>query len=101
MSLTVCALDKTSAKEGHDRHGDEVRRKQRDDNRQRQRRKEELADAEQHGNGKEDDHGGQGSGEHGKSNLPAALLGSNGRGIASFQMAEDVFEHNDRVVDEA
>ena len=49
----------------------------------------------------EDDGGGEGGGEHGQLDFLASAFGGDHRVFAFFEVAEDVFQHDDRVIDQA
>ena len=71
------------------------------DHGQSERGEQELADAVQQSDGEEDDGGGEGRGQDRKGDFPATLFGGDLRAFAEFQMAVDVLEHDDGVIDEA
>ena len=94
-------LDQLGAEQRHDRHRDEVGREQRQHHGQRERREQEAAHAVEERHRKEDDRAGQRRRQHRQRDLVATLLrGDLGR-LAHLHVAEDVLEHDHRVVDQA
>lgn len=99
--LAVRALDALRAEQRNDRERDEVGGEQRDDYRECQGGEQKAADSVQHRHGEEDDDCGKGSGEHRQRDLLAATFRRDPGRFPFLKMTEDVFEHHDRVVDEA
>ena len=94
-------LDQLGAEQRHDRHRHEVGREQRQHDGERERREQEAADAVEKRHRKEHDRAGQRRRQHGERDLVAALLRRDLRRLAHLHVAEDVLEHDDRVVDQA
>ena len=101
VAFLVVHVDELGAVERHHGHGEEVRREDGEDYAERERREDVLADAVEEGDGEEHDGGGEGGGQHRHRHFFAALLRGNVGALAFFHVAEDVFEHDDAVVDEA
>ena len=97
----VSGLDKPGAIERHYGHGYDIGSKEREDNGQCQGGKEIPAHPVEESNGKEHDRGSEGGREHGQLNLFATDLCRHLRRGSHLQVAEDVFEHHDRVIDQA
>ena len=94
-------FDESSAEERNHRHRDGVRGKQRKDHRQRQRGEQKLAHAVKERYREKDHDGGERGGQHGQRDFAAALFGGHFGRFAEFQMAVDVFQHDDGVIDQA
>src|ERR1700733_1138580 len=92
--------DEPRTEERHKRHGEEVRSEDGDDYSKREIGEDVLADAVQQEDWKEDDGGADGCGKDGERYLLTAL-GSGTLGIgAVLHETDNVFEHDDRVIDE-
>ena len=94
-------FDKTGAEERHHRHGDRKGSKQREPHRQRECREQIFADAVQEGDREEHHYRGQSGRQHGERHFPPALFRGDFRALAEFQVAIDVFQHHDGVIDQA
>ena len=94
------AFDELGAKQRHHRHRDQIGGEQRKNHRQRQRREQEFADAVEKDHRKENDGGREGGRQHRQSDFLAAFFGGDFGRFAHFQVAENVFEHDDGVVDQ-
>jgi len=95
------ALDQLCTEERNDGERDDVGRKEGQDHGECQGAEEEPADTVEEGDGEEDDHGGEGRCQYRQRHLASAFLGGDFRGLTEFEVAEDVFEDHDRVVDES
>ena len=100
-SLLVVQADELGAEERHHGHGEEIRGEDREHHAQRQRREDVLADAAEERDREEHDRGGECGGQHRHRDLRAALLRRDRRRFSHLHVAEDVFEHDDAVIDEA
>ena len=94
-------LDESRAEKRHHRHGHRERGEQRKHDGQRQRGEQKPAHAVEKGHGEEDDDRGERRGQHGQGNFASALFRSHCRRFAQFQVTIDVFQHDDRVIDQA
>ena len=89
------------AVERHHRDGDEVRSEQRNHDGQCQCRKQVLAHAEEKGDREKDDDGDERDRQNGQRHLVRAFLGGHGGILAQFDVSENIFEHDHRIVDQA
>ena len=101
VRLNLMRLDPACAKQRHHRHGDEVGGEQRENDRERQRGEQKPAHAVEKDHREEDDRGGERGGQHGQLHFRAAFLRGDLRRLAHLQVAENVFEHDHGVVDQA
>ena len=102
VSLAMAVpFEEHGAEQRHDRHGEDVGSEHGEHYAQRERREEVLADPGERPHGQKDDGGGDGSSENGERDFGAALFRSDARGLAQLHVAEDVFQDDDAVVDEA
>ena len=95
------SFQEVSAVEGNNGHGDKVGGEEGDHDAERKRREEILADAEQKGDRKKDDDGDERDGEHSERNFVRSQFGRDQGLFAELDMAEDIFENDDGVIDRA
>jgi hypothetical protein len=93
--------DELGAEERDNRHGDNVRAEESDDDSERERGEEILAHASEEDHREEDDGSGERCGEDRELNFLAAFLRGLDVVFAHFEVPEDVFEHDDGVIDKA
>ena len=91
----ICAIKR------HDRNGDEIGSKKRDDDAKGQRREKKLAHAIKQSHGKEHDHRDDGYREHRQPNFVGALFGGYRGILAELDVTENVFENDHGIVDQA
>ena len=94
-------LHEPRAEERNHGQGDGIGCEEGENDGQRQRGEEIFADAVEQRHGEEDDDGGQGGGEHRQRDFPSALFGRDGGRLTHFEVAVDIFQHDDGVVDQA
>ena len=92
--------DELGAIERHNGHGEEIRCEDRQRHAQRQWREDVLAHAAEKCDREKDDGGGERRGQHRHGNLCAPFGGGNLRRFAQLHMPEDVFQHNNAVIDQ-
>ena len=96
----VGVADEPGAEKRHHSQRDDIGGEEREHHRERKRYKEEAADAVKEDDWEKDDGCCEGGGEYGQRHLAAAALGRNLGARAHLQMAKDVLEHDDGVVDQ-
>ncbi len=99
--LQVRAAKKARAEEGNHCESHCIGSEEREHHRERQRREQKATDSVEKDHRKEDDGGGEGGGKHRKRHLAAAFLCGLFGWLAHLEMAKDVFQNHDRVIDEA
>src|SRR5579859_1794455 len=95
------SAEDSGAVERDNGYSDKVGSEQRNDNPERESREQVLAHAEEKGHREKYDDGNQGYGEHRQADFVGAALGGHGRGLTQFNMAKNIFQHDDGVVDQA
>src|SRR4051812_31485553 len=98
--MNAGVLDVSRAEQRDDGHGNKIGSKQRQDHRKRQSRENKLAYSVEESDREENNNSRESSGQNRKRDFLPAFFCSHDWRFAKLQMAEDVFENDDRVVDQ-
>ena len=102
VALVVAVVaQEQRAEERDDGHGEGVGGEHGKHHAEGQRREQILADSGKGNDGQKDDGGGDRGSQDGERDFSSAFFGGDARRLTEFHVAEDVFEHDDAVVNEA